>query len=214
MKNFLRSSVFTAALVGAALLPCAGQQSGVQASATPGGTIDLALTYTAKVAKISNLSNSNFVLNGGAAEGVYWLGPKVKGKDLGIAVEFSGERANNIHSNVNLTQISLVAGPRLTLWKQHVTKPATKPGANLYGQALFGFVHASDSVFPVLPSSVNTSATSFAFQTGGGLNLPLRGRFGVRVFELDYLVTHLPNIANDYQGDFRASTGLTYRFGK
>jgi hypothetical protein len=210
MKNFLRSSVFTAALVGAALLPCAGQQSGVQASETQGGTIDLALTYTAKVAKISNLSNSNFVLNGGAAEGLYWLGPKAKGKDLGIAVEFSGERANNIRSNVDLTQFSLVAGPRLTLWKQK----SAKPGANLYGQALFGFVHASDSVFPVLPSSVNTSATSFAFQTGGGLNLPLKGRFGVRVFELDYLVTHLPNIANDYQGDFRASTGITYRISK
>jgi hypothetical protein len=150
------------------------------------------------------------VLNGGTAEGVYWLKPKAKGKDLGITVEFSGERANNIRSNVDLTQFSLVAGPRLTLWKQK----SAKPGTNLCGQALFGFVHASDSVFPVLPTSVNSSATSFAFQAGGGLNWPLKGKFGVRVFELDYLVTHLPNIANDYQGDFRASTGITYRISK
>lgn len=207
MKHFLRSSVLSAALLAIGLLPCAAQQA---SSATRSGTIDLAFSYTAKVVKVSNLSDSNFVLNGGAAEAVYWLGPKVASHDLGLAVEFSGERAQNILPHVNLTQLSVVAGPRLTLWQQK----SSRFHANLYGQTLVGFVHASDSVFPVSPASVTSSATSFAFQTGGGLNLPLKGRFGVRVFELDYLLTHLPNHADDYQGDFRASAGFTYRLGK
>ena len=56
MKNILRSSVMLAALAGAALLPCAGQSSGAgKAAASAPGSFDLGVTYTAKVAKISNL---------------------------------------------------------------------------------------------------------------------------------------------------------------
>lgn len=212
MKNILRSSVMMAALLGAALLPVAGQVSSAGTAGTANSsTFDLGVTYTAKVAKISNLSNSNFVLQGGAVDGVYWMNPsRVRLHNLGVAFDFSAETKSNITPGLSLHQFSLVAGPRYTLWRAK----GGKPGPNLYGQALVGFVHASHSYFPVAPNSTKPSATSIALQTGGGLNVPVGGRIGLRVAEIDYIMTHLPNNADSYQGDMRFSTGITFRFGK
>jgi outer membrane immunogenic protein len=207
MKNIVRSSVMLTAVLTVALLSCAGQTPAAGNPAPPAfGNFDLGLTYTYKWAKISNLSDSTFGMQGGAADGVYWLGPKVK--NLGVAFDISGESAAHIDSGVGLNQFSLVAGPRYTLWKSK-SKGRLKP--NIYGQALVGFVHAYNSVFPA-GSGIGTSANSVALQTGGGLNLPLKRSFGLRVAEVDYVLTKLANNADTYQGDLRVSTGVTFHF--
>ena len=52
----------------------------------------------------------------------------------------------------------------------------------------------------------------YAFQTGGGVNIPLKGSLGWRVGEIDYILTNLPNGTNGYQGDIRISSGITFHF--
>ena len=212
MKHILRSSVMLAAMAAAGLLTCAGQSSGAAKAATSTPrAFDLGVTYTAKVAKISNLSSSDFVLQGASVDGVYWLNQnRARLHNLGAAFDFSAEAKSNVAPGVNLHQVSLVAGPRYTVWHAK----GSKPGPNIYGQALAGFVHASQGIFPAGQNTTKSSATSFALQTGGGLNVPIGATVSVRVAEIDYVMTHLPNNADTYQGDMRFSAGIVFRLDK
>jgi len=75
-----------AATLGLALLSGAGQSSGAGSTVKPPETdkFDLGLTFTYKLAKISNISESTFGLAGGGVDGVYWLNGKAK--NLGLAL--------------------------------------------------------------------------------------------------------------------------------
>jgi hypothetical protein len=205
----MRFSVMLAAVLGFAMLPCAGQVApAVSGAVAPqAGKFDLGITYTYKLAKLSSTTGWYFGIQGGSVDGVYWLGPKAY--NLGVAFDFNGETASNIGPGVNLSQLSFVAGPRYTLWK--VKAPGKLSGTNIYGQALVGYVHAYNSIFPS-GLTTTSSAGSFALQTGGGANLPLNKQWGLRLVEADYIYTQLPNSNGNYQGDVRFSGGVTYRF--
>ena len=210
MKKIIYSSVMLAAMLGLALIPCAGQSSGApgKATAAPAGKFDLGVMFTYKIAKIATLSSSNFGMPGGSVEGVYWLNSKKAwAKNLGIAFELSGETASNIKPGVNLSQMSVVAGPRYTVWrgKRNGLKP------DFYLQGLFGEVSGFNSVFPSAPF-ITSRASAIALQTGGGFNYPINSRVGFRVAEADYVITKLPNNTDSYQGDLRVSSGFVLHF--
>jgi hypothetical protein len=135
MKSIVRSSVMLAATLGLALLSGAGQSSGAGSTVKPPETdkFDLGITYTYKLAKISNISGSTFGIQGGSVDGVYWLGEKAP--NLGLAFDFNGETASNIKPGVDLNQFTFVAGPRYTLWKDK----SKSHGENLYGEVLGGY---------------------------------------------------------------------------
>lgn len=208
MKNMIRLTASLALALAAMTLP-AGGQNAPAGNSQPGVThFDLAVSYTAKIAKISQQSSSNFVLNGASLDSVIWLKGKagLKGK-LGVAFDLSGETASNIEPGVNLTQFSGVVGPRYTAWQ--AKGAGYRP--NLYTQALVGFVAGSNSVFPQAPGVV-ARTSAFALQTGGGLNWPLSQHLGWRVFEADYIYTQLPNNASNQQSDLRLSSGINFHF--
>ena len=208
MRRIARSSVMLAAVLGLGLLPVAGQTSGAgSAPSQPGADkFDLGLTFTYKIAKVST-TTTHFGLEGGSADGVFWLGGRVK--NLGLAFDFNGEAASNIEPGVNLSQLTVVAGPRFRLWQG--AGNAKRPGANIYAEGLGGFVHAYDSVFPH-STTVTSSANSFSVQLGGGVNFPLTQRLGLRLIEGDYILTKLPNNNDDLQGDARLSAGVVFSF--
>jgi hypothetical protein len=211
MNKTIRFSVMLAAILGTALLPCPPQASAQNAAkAAPASSIDLGISYTAKMAKISQLSNSTFVLNGGALDGVYWLnGRQGRLGKLGLAFDLSGEVASNIEPGINLDQIEAVFGPRYVLWRGK--RAGVKP--DLYAQGMIGFVDAFNSVFPVPgQSAVQAHAGSMAAQMGAGFDWPVKKNMSWRAIEADYIFTHLPNNANTYQGDLRLSTGLVFHF--
>lgn len=204
MKTIVRSSVMLATLVGFAILSGAGQTPGADTKAPAStGKFDLAVSYTYKSAKIST-TTGHFSLNGISVDGAYWL--PTKAQKVAIACDFNLESAKNIQPNVNLDQISLVIGPRFNLWQSK----SNGLKANIYGEGMAGFVEAFNSVFPTIPATA--SAHSWAFQAGGGMNLPLSPKFGWRVAEADYIATKLPNNQDTYQGDLRISTGFTFHF--
>ena len=206
MKKTIRISALL--VLGAAVLPVWGQSAPTGAAPGKPVNFDLGLTYTAKVAKISQQSSSNFVLNGASLDGVFWLKGKasLNGK-LGVAFDIGGETASNIEPGVNLTQFSTVAGPRYTVWTFNRT--ANKP--NVYVQALGGFVSASNGVFVQAPNTTSR-AQSLAVQTGGGLNWPINKKIGWRALEADFIYTQLGNNANNIQNDLRLSSGVTLHF--
>jgi hypothetical protein len=83
----------------------------------------------------------------------------------------------------------------------------------LYGQGLFGGVHAFNGVFPA-SSGTTSSAGSFALQVGGGMNLFFSKSFGVRLLEMDYVRTALPNSASNTQNDLRLACGVLWHIGR
>ena len=122
---------------------------------------------------------------------------------LSAAVEVTGGHANNIGPlGQNLTLTTYTAGPQIT-WRGTRFVP--------FGQALFGAAHGSDSYFPD-GSSYSTSATSFAFTAGGGLDLHLSHRFAIRAFEAQYLHTGFPNAANNGQSHLMVGAGIIFKF--
>ena len=138
-----------------------------------------------------------FNTNGGFIEGAYafryWLR---------AAAEVTGNRSSNIGPlGQNLTLMTYTAGPQVAL---HAGR--FEP----YAQALFGAAHASDSYFPS-STSYSTSATSFAYQAGGGIDYTLTRHIGIKVIEAQYLHTGFPNGTNGAQNHLMLGAGIVFR---
>ncbi|MGA7339662.1 MAG: OmpA family protein [Terracidiphilus sp.] len=204
MRFSIRGAVF---LAGACLLtavtgwaqhsPSAPKQSNV--------STDLGITYDAERAKLAPSNCGCFWLQGGGVDGAvtFWKG-------FGIAATFTGDHASNVTPGVDINKISFMAGPRYTYTSWDTS--GEKPRFQIYGQGLFGGVHAFDGVFPATGGTVPT-ADSLAIQAGGGFNIYLTRHIGVRVAEASYVRTRLPNNGNDTQNDLRLGAGLVYHFG-
>jgi peptidoglycan-associated lipoprotein len=95
-----------------------------------------------------------------------------------------------------------MAGARYSLQLKHGLKP--------FAHFLLGGVHGFDSTFPH-PGGAPSSANSFAFTAGGGLDYGLSRHVAVRVVQIDYLKTYLPNNATDEQNNLRVGAGIVFR---
>lgn len=140
-----------------------------------------------------------FTMNGAYVEGDYhaW-------KWLGVAGMITGGHATNISElGQNLTLATYMGGPRAQ-W--NLSRLA------FFGQFLAGAARGTGSYFPTSTGS-KSSATSFAFSTGGGLDINLTPHWAVRAFNAQYLRTEFPNGSNDEQDQLQVSTGVVYRFG-
>jgi peptidoglycan-associated lipoprotein len=78
-----------------------------------------------------------------------------------------------------------------------------------FGELLLGDVHGFNSIFPTT-IGFTSSATSFAVQTGGGIDAFVSKRFAVRAIEVEYLRTDLPNNYSNVQNDPHLGFGVTY----
>lgn len=126
-----------------------------------------------------------------------------KGSSLGLALDFGAVHANSTSvAPSGLTLTTLTAGPRYNLpqWK-----------VQSFAQALFGFAHGSGSDFPK-GNSLSPTANGFAFDLGAGADYPVNPWVSVRVLQLDYMRTALPNNTNNWQNHLRAGFGLTLHF--
>ncbi len=106
-------------------------------------------------------------------------------------------------------EISYLFGPRVT-FRHGPLQP--------YVQGLFGGFYTSsglntalESATPVTPAP---SSNSFAMAIGGGLDLKVSQRWAIRLVQLDYFMTRLPNpsAVSFTQNNFRYSGGIVYRF--
>ena len=140
-----------------------------------------------------------FTMNGGFVGGQLNLG-----SSFGLAGEFSAGHANKISSlGQNLTLMTFMGGPRIA-WPRYRAVP--------FGEFFAGGAHGGGSYFPT-KTSFNTSAMSFAYSVGGGLDLNLNDRFAIRVFDARFLHTSLPNGVNSTQRQLQISAGMVARFG-
>jgi putative cofactor-binding repeat protein len=111
-------------------------------------------------------------------------------RNLGGTAELSGQYGN--HMNLR----DFAAGPQILY-----------PRGNMlfFAHALFGkgrtFVNEGGGV----------GDTQRAYLFGGGLDMPFRHRFDIRVFQADYIRTQL---LGQNQNNFRVSAGVVYHWGE
>lgn len=96
---------------------------------------------------------------------------------------------------------TFTAGPQLSIRQDAVT---------VFAHALFGGAHIREDLVINNFTSDRISSTNFAFLVGGGVDIALSHRFVLRI-QPDYLRTE---ILARKQNNFRASTGLVFRFGQ
>lgn len=163
----------------------------------------IAVTYNVERAKTVSAGCNCFWFQGAAADANWnaW-------NHLGIAAQLSGGHASNIGPGVDISKIDFLFGPRYT-W-QRARWQHNRYHPSVFGEVLLGGVHAFDTVIPT-SSGTSSSATAFAMQTGGGANLWLTRHFGIRLVQLDYVYSRLPNAGNSTQNDLRIATGMIWR---
>jgi opacity protein-like surface antigen len=164
---------------------------------------DVGLRYGEQVSNSPAGSCGCFTLQGGAADASWNLGHLSSALHLRLAADVGAEHTGNVNNaGYGLTLSTFTAGPRFNLPGNKV-----KP----FAQALFGLAHGSGSEFPQ-GNSQESSANSFALDLGAGADIPVNKRLSVRILQLDYLRTALPNNSTNWQNNLRIGAGLTLRF--
>jgi outer membrane immunogenic protein len=142
-----------------------------------------------------------FSMNGGAAT----LGFDLSENWVAVG-EFAAQHASNVDgSGLNLTLTSYLAGPRYQIRSSNRVRP--------FAQILLGMAHASGSYAPGTigyPGAPN----AFAMTAGGGLDVFVTEKVGLRLPQVDYYLTNFDNAVNKHQNNLRVSAGITFRFGR
>jgi len=150
-----------------------------------------------------------FAMQGVAADAYWKIVPLSRGANLGLAVDTAVENTSNMNqAGYGLDLFSFTAGPRLRL-TTHRVQP--------FAQALFGLAQGWGSEFPSGGNTLSSSASSFALDVGAGADYPLNiffKRLSLRVPQVDYLRTSLPNNSSNWQNNLRVSAGVTLRIAR
>jgi hypothetical protein len=176
--------LFTSAMVAAA-----------QQSAT-GNTYkgDAAVTYQSVRTNTQPGNCGCFYLNGGGVSGSW----NVHSQWSAVA-DFSAAYAGDVPTtNASLTLISYLGGVRYRLPeidRLHSLQP--------FAQGLFGGAHAGGG-----GAGEGDGTNAFMMRIGGGLDLPLRQRFAVRLIQADYQMATFANGSNDRQNNLLLAAGL------
>lgn len=135
-------------------------------------------------------------------------------RSFGLVGEVTGSYKNNLNSGIeelsvsaNTSEHTFMGGPRF----------AGKTGRVMpFAQFLAGAAHVRASMdMPIeLPGHFTASATKFAFQPGGGVNVLVTDNLGMHV-GADYRCIVDNNDGGDttYVKQFRFVTGLTFNWG-
>jgi hypothetical protein len=173
-----------------------GQQDGPESQSPP--RLEVAVLYNSL---LSNVSRANrFWMQGGSiqVDGQFWHG-------LGAEAEISGFHAQNANNEgVGLDMVTTTFGPCYRWSPAHHRY-------SFFGHALVGAVNGFNSVFPGA-GAASSSANGLALQLGGGMDLSIRHRLSMRVFDAGWLRTQLPNADTNVQNNLRLSAGVVVRF--
>jgi len=192
MRTIFRTLVLAGCCVIA--LTAAAQQP---VKATP--RFEAAVTYDLSGANLT--TGNSFWMQGG---GVSFAGGITH--HFSAVAELSGLHSGSISGTLPLSLVTVVFGPRYR-WNA----PSKAHDFSIFGQALVGEAHGFDSVFPAA-GSPNASASSVAFELGGGIDLGLRHHVALRLLQANWLRTSLPNATTNVQNNLLLDAGVVMRF--
>ena len=139
-----------------------------------------------------------FNMNGGYVSGSAYVN-----RWLRVMGEGTVGYASNISDlGQNLSLFTLASGPRFS-YTGHRFVP--------YAQTLIGIAHGSNSFFPH-STSFTTSANTYAFTAGAGVDYNINHRYAIRALQAQYLRTGFPNGTTDTQAQLMLSAGIIIKF--
>jgi hypothetical protein len=126
-------------------------------------------------------------------------------RGLSAVADLGGEWSGSMGAanGVGLSLSTLTAGPRYT---HHFAGPRLARYSP-FVQGLVGGARGFGSLFPST-TGLNGSATSFTLLTGGGVDVRINRYLSLRLLQVDYLRTQLPNGEANTQNLLRAGAGL------
>jgi hypothetical protein len=172
-------------------------QIGLQTGAKPTGPAapDLAFTYNTFFTNAGPGQCGCFRMSGGSVQFGMPNTPH-----WSVVVDLAGETTGSVNqSATGLSLISYTVGER---YSQTIGR------TRIFTQALAGGARGFYSYFPNAANS--SSATGFALLAGGGLDVHVSKSVALRVVQLDYLFTNLPNSTNDRQNNIRLGAGILF----
>ena len=192
IPSFLRTSLLLASVMP--ILP-----GSLSLEAQQGHSVSVGVNYTYVRTNLVPSCNC-FHLNGGGAEVQVDLRSR-----LSLVGDLTATHAGDITANhYDLTQITYIGGLRYsTALRRHLLP---------FGDVLVGGAHTSGTLSPGVTGFGSSNA--FAFQTGGGLGVPLGERWTLVPFRAAYMLTTFSNGQADRQNDLRLSAGLRFRLSK
>ena len=184
-------------LLGATVeIPLAAQS----APAFARGYLELATTYNEM--RSNTVGGSSFWIKGGSAE-IHGSLPR----GIGVVADIAGQHTANINSSgIGLDLVTATFGPRYT-WAPGRSRYA------LFGEGQVGEAFAFNSLFPST-TGPQTSNSSLAIKTGGGMNVKLSHHLALRAFDAYWVRTQLPNATANVQNNLQMGAGLVVRFGE
>jgi outer membrane immunogenic protein len=121
--------------------------------------------------------------------------------------EVSGESANDgPGTGASLTLVSYLAGARYRFpssWFRgsHALLP--------FAQVLAGASHAGGGI-----AGAGDGTYAFEARVGGGVDMPLKSGFALRLIQADYDATTFANGVNDHQNNFLLGAGVVFRWAR
>jgi hypothetical protein len=202
----IRLALVAAVAIPGGLLHAQALPSGRARIATPipiagHHDVQLALSFDIGDANLTSTNAFSFLFQGGSAEVSAQLY-----KGLGVAGSFTGLHASNSGQGIPVNLLAFTAGPRFTIWTGGLNHRVS-----LYGQGLVGGVEGIDGLYPT-PSGPAASASSLAYQTGGGLDIEFTPHTAIRLFQADWLRTQLPDGTQNVENTLRVGIGIVYHF--
>jgi opacity protein-like surface antigen len=136
---------------------------------------------------------------------------------LGIEAEFSGHFTDTVLNGTTLDRdiYFVTAGPRLSIRRFERFTPFAHIMVGMARQDI-QVQNASSTISTV--GSLNQQDSGLAFIVGGGVDLNLSSRLGLRLAQTDYILTRFSNRNGTStelnQANFRASTGVVLKLGE
>ncbi len=184
------------ALLAVALTVSASAQ-GKPAAADTTSRLDLSVNYVADIANARPGVCGCFALQGGGTEEAYYFRPQAA-----AVVDVSVTHTSQVSGTTSgLGLATFLVGPRYAFRNRSRYVP--------YAQAEVGAVVGFDGLFPRQSS---TTAKSVAVSLGGGLEMKYSQRLSIRLIEVDYLNTRLPNNVTNTQNNLKLAAGLVLHF--
>jgi peptidoglycan-associated lipoprotein len=196
MKRLIALS-FMAALAGSSASD--GQQTVFANHPMEAPRFDIAAGYHLINANAPPADCGCFTANGGFVGVQYNFSSR-----LGLAGEVGSVHASKISLlGQNLLLTTFLAGPRVALPVRRFVP---------FGEFMLGGAHAGDSYFPNSSSGASTAST-FAYSAGGGLDFDMSDRLALRLFDASFLHTSFPNGVNGSQRQLQINAGVVMHFG-
>lgn len=118
-----------------------------------------------------------------------------------VVAEVGGVHASTIgNASVDATATTFLAGPKISFFHSSKFSP--------FAQVLVGVVR-SDAGF----NQTTSTNYTFAMSPGAGLDWNATRHFGIRLGQVDYLLTRMPTSTSQVNwNNFRYSAGVVFRF--